>query len=245
MTPRVLVVRSGSKPFPPVAGDVELLERVSHAIVPVAPPSGAFALEADLVLFTSQPAVAAVLDDPILAARLGAALSRGSVAAVGEATAAALRQRGVSASIVARGSAASLLDALPRRLEGKRIALPCAEDAAALLPDALRQRGGELERVVVYRKIPAPMDADLGPAIVARPPAAYCATAPSAASWLFAGLPESAAAILREAPAVALGTATLRRLESFGVVRVRVADPPEYGAAARLLGTLATAPAGT
>jgi uroporphyrinogen-III synthase len=242
---RVLVARSGPKPFPWVSEDIELLELVSHTLAPVAPSPETVFAPADVVLFTSQPAVAAALDETESGERLRTAAAAASVVvAVGEATAAALRRRGLSASVVGEGSAASLLDALPKRLDGKRILWPCAEDAATALPSALRERGANVERVVVYRKLANPAVRGLAEDLLERPPSAYCVTAPSAASWLFDGLPEPAANVLRRAPAVVLGPSSRRRLASLGVARVRVADPPSFEAAAQQLERLAMASAG-
>jgi uroporphyrinogen-III synthase len=239
MSRNVLVVRSGSKPFPPLAG-ITMRELISHTMTPVSPLPEAFDGSPDFVVFTSQPAVARVAGEP----RLARVLAASRVAAIGESTANALRRIGVEPAIVASGSAESLLEVLPEKLDGQRVLFPCAEDAGPALSQSLANRGAKVERVVVYRKEPCRLDPGLSEELLERPVAAFCATAPSAASWLFAGLSQGAARLLRTTPAVALGPATRRRLESLGVSAVRVAEPATFESAARLLGTLAAATAG-
>ena len=239
MIPAVLVVRSGSRPFPPLPAGLSLRELVSHMVTPVSPPPRAFEGSPDYVIFTSQPAVARVAGEP----DLERIVASSRVAAVGQATAEALRRHGVDPAVVGSGSAESLLEVLPQNLDGKRFLLPCAEDAGPALPRSLENRGATVERVVVYRKNPCRFDAGVSEELLERPVAAFCATAPSAAAWLFAGLSQAAARLLRTTPAVALGPATRRRLDALGVTAIRVAEPATLESAARLLATLAAAPA--
>lgn len=241
-TPRVLVVRSGANPFATlsVGSGVELVERSSHTIVPVAVAPAALSQPADLVIFTSQVAVERVLADASLSEAVRAAARGGRVVAVGEATAAALRRRGLPPQVTAGGSAEAILASLPRQLDGVSALLPCGDDGAIEMDEALRSRGARVSRVVVYRKVPVPADRELSGEIERAPLAAFCATSPSAARWLFRSVSDAAAARLRETPAVVLGRFTRRYLESHGVRRIEVADEPRFDAAARLLERLAT-----
>lgn len=241
---RVLVVRSGANPFariPAVAG-IEVVERSSHSIEPLDVEPSCFDRPADLAIFTSQVTVERLLSDARLATRMRGALDGGRVVAVGRATEAALRRHGWPPDLVARGSGESILDCLPPRLDGTHVFLPRAADATPELPEALARRGAEVTRVVVYRKVPFPPDADLGRQIVDRPFRAFCVTSPSAAAWLFAGLSEAAAQRLRETPAVVLGRYTRRFLESRGIARISVTEAPRFDSAARMLETLARVP---
>src|SRR5580765_6072096 len=187
--PRVLVVRSGANPFVHFAPSarVEIVEKVSHTIEPVQ-PSGVIERPCDLVIFTSQVAVERAFGDPALAAHFREAVAGAKLVAVGLVTGEALGARGLRVDLVAKGSAESVLEELPARLDGQRVLLPCGEDAAAELPERLRARGARATRLVLYRKIPTPPDPALTREILERPFAAFCATSPSAGSWLFTGV---------------------------------------------------------
>jgi uroporphyrinogen-III synthase len=241
--PRVLVVRSGANPFVSVgpSAEVDVVEVVSHTIVPLVPPAAAFGGGIDLVVFTSQAAVERLHGDAVLAARFREAAPGARVAAVGPATADALRELAWPADLVAEGSAEALLDRLPARLDGKRVLLPCGEDAAAELPDGLHRRGATVFRVPIYRKTPRPRDAVLDRGILERPFAAFCVTSPSAGLWLFEGLAADAAARLRATPAVVLGRFTRRTLEGRGVERIVITPEPLFSSALRTLERLAAA----
>ena len=241
--PRVLVVRSGANPFArlPERSGIELVERASHSIHPLALPASAFDRAADLAIFTSQVTDERLLADDTLAPRLRAAVAAGRVVAVGRATEGALRRHGLPPDLVAEGSGEAILERLPRHLEGLHVLLPCAEDAGPELSEGLRRRGGSVTRLAVYRKVPAPPDTDLARQIVDQPFTAFCVTSPSAATWLFAGLPAAAAERLRRTPAVVLGPYTRRYLETHGIAQIAVAEEARFDAAARMLERLAGA----
>jgi uroporphyrinogen III methyltransferase/synthase len=242
--PRALVVRSGANPFPSLARSprVEIVEKVSHAIRSTDVAAGAFEAAADLAIFTSQVAVEKVLGNAPLAAAFRVALAGGRVVAVGRATAKALRGWKVEPDVVAGGSGESVLESLPRSLGGVRVLFPCGEDASSQVPEALRARGAAVDRIVVYRKVANAPDPELSRGIVDRPFAAFCATSPAAARWLFEGLTAEAEERLRRTPAVALGPSTRRYLESQGVERVEASAEASFPAAARMLQVLATQP---
>jgi uroporphyrinogen III methyltransferase/synthase len=222
---------------------IEILERVSHRIEPLEPDPPELAAAADLAVFTSQVAVAQGL-----AGSGGQALRRclasARIVAVGPATAAALRSAGLVPELVAGGSAESVLAVLPERLAGLRVILPCGEDASTAFPQALQERGATVTRRVVYRKVANPPDAALAAEILERPFAAFCATSPAAARWLFEGAGARGVERLRATPAVALGPSTRVFLADRGVARIEVAEEAAFSSALRLLETLATGPAG-
>ncbi len=247
--PRVLVVRSGARVFsaPGASPEIAIVEKVSHTVVAVAPAACALERPADYIVFTSATTVEQVFADDAVAAGLRRALGGVRVVAVGGATAASLRERGVTPAVVAGGSGEAVLASLPHQLEGRRVLLPCGEDASPRLADGLEARGASVTRLVVYRKVPGPVDAGLDVEILGRPFSAFCVTSPAAASWLFAGRSEPATLRLRETPAVVLGPSTRRYLESREVERICVTSEPRFQAAAALLAmvaTLATPPAG-
>lgn len=244
---RVLVVRSGALPSvvfprPADASRLELVEKISHEVVPLDPDPSAFDLPADLAIFTSQIAVQFLFQDPDRARRFREAISGGRVAAVGETTAESLRSFGVEADIVAAGSGASILDRLPARLDRLRVLLPRGEDATHELPEGLASRGAYLAPLVLYAKHERPWAPSLDGEIVSRPFAAFCTTSPSAARWLFHGASETAAAVLRATPAVVLGRFTFRYLESHGVERIETVPEASFVSALEKLEELAAAP---
>lgn len=237
---RVLVVRSGAGAFPPLEAEgLELVERVSHDIDPVEPPPSSYSLPADLAVFTSRIAVARVLGGA-RAPEFLACVARARVVAVGAATGRALAAAGLPPDLVAAGSGQSILDALAADLAGVSALLPCGEDASSVVAAGLAERGASVRIVVVYRKRPRPRDEPLDRAIADRQIAAWCATSPAAARWLFDGAAQDAAARLRLVPAVALGEPTRRCLVELGARDVRVASAPSLASAARLLEALAT-----
>ena len=67
--PRVLVVRSGANPFArlPTRTGMEIVERVSHSIVPLSVLPAIFDRHEDYVVFTSQVTVERLLSDAALA----------------------------------------------------------------------------------------------------------------------------------------------------------------------------------
>jgi len=239
--PRVLVVRSGANPFLAFGESprIEIVEMLSHAIERVAVPPEALTGRFDWVVLTSQVAVERVLGDPEISDDFRRIASEARVVAVGAATRRALEAGGCSVQLIARGSGESILDRLPRRMEGNRVLLPCGDDASLEVPEGLRARGASVTRAVVYRKVPKPEDPRLDAEIVQRPFAAFCVTSPSAARWLMSGRSDAALERLKHTPAVALGRFTRRYLESHGVERIDVTEEASFEAARKRLETLA------
>lgn len=244
MRPRVLVVRSGENPIPFASEplSIEVVEKLSHTIVPLLAAEDALERPADLAIFTSQIAVRRLFEETRLLAMFREAIGGGKIAAVGPATAAALERRGLAAVIVATGSTENVLAKLPKRLEGVRVLLPRGEDASEELREGLIQRGALVVPLVLYRKTARPHDPELDREITERPFVAFCTTSPAAARWLFTGLTEAALERIRGTPAVVLGRFTGRFLASHRVARVEVAPEATFRAAAQLLATLAAEP---
>lgn len=240
MTPRVLVVRSGTRSVleDGVPEGIEVVERVSHSVEAVPDAASWPAEPPDLVVFTSRIAVAHAFGEAA-PAELRRRLGRARAAAVGRVTADALRAAGREPEIVADGSAAALLDALPAAMAGTRVLWPCGEDADAALAEELARRGARVERRVVYRKVAAPPDPALARDILARPFAAFAATSPAAVRWLWDGIGDGERARLRGTPAVALGSATRAALAERGISRIEIAATASFGEALRTLAALA------
>jgi uroporphyrinogen III methyltransferase / synthase len=241
MSARALVVRSGENPFPFAPGPhpVEIVEKVSHSIEPLREGVEQLDSPADLAIFTSQVAVRRLSEEPGLLDRFRKAISGGRIAAVGAATAAALGKEGLAVAIVAAGSSEGVLADLPHHLEGQRVLLPRGHDASEELPAGLAQRGAHVLPIVLYRKVLRPRDGNLDSEIVESPFAAFCATSPAAARWLFEGIGAAPLERLRAIPAVTLGRFTARFLASHGIARVEIAPEANFAAAARLLVAIA------
>jgi uroporphyrinogen-III synthase len=107
----------------------------------------------DWVVFTSANAVEAFLP---LAGPFPPVLK---IAAVGPATAGALRARGIEPHLMPeRSEAAGLVESLAARIGGRRVLLPQAADARPALREGLTAAGAEAVAVVAYDKR-LPLDA--------------------------------------------------------------------------------------
>jgi uroporphyrinogen III methyltransferase / synthase len=87
------------------------------------------------------------------------ALGGVTVAAIGPATAAELQQRGIHADVVPERSVAeALVEALAGvPVEGKRVLIARASEARDVLPDALTERGAEVDVVALYDTVAEPL----------------------------------------------------------------------------------------
>ncbi len=112
----------------------------------------------DLVCVTS-PNGSRLLFERLAAGGLDArALAGARVAAIGPGTAAALRAHGVIADVVPERFVA---EGLVEALEGvsvKRALVARAAEARDVLPDALRERGAEVDVVALYETVAEPLD---------------------------------------------------------------------------------------
>jgi uroporphyrinogen III methyltransferase/synthase len=83
-----------------------------------------------------------------------------AIAAIGPGTADALRGGGIEADIVPpRAVAESLIEELATRPPVRRALIARAESARDVLPDALRERGAQVEILALYRTVAEPLDA--------------------------------------------------------------------------------------
>ena len=111
------------------------------------------------VVVTSANGVAALVE---ACARVGMDPATARWAAVGHATAAELRRRGVTPAFVpTRASGGGIGEELPLRI-GDRVLLVRADIADDRLPDALRAAGANVASVIAYRTVEAP-EASRGP----------------------------------------------------------------------------------
>ena len=240
MKPRLLVVRSGERPFPAelVAG-LEVVDRSSHQIVTLYPDAALLDGRFDLVIVTSRAAVERLVAREDLRARLS-----GRIVAVGPATADLLRAHLDVGIEDGGGSARRVLEMLPRDLSGSRTLLPRGEDANDELTREIVRRGGEVVPLTLYRKVARAYDAALDALVIEAGIAVFCATSPSAARWLFEGASRGARELLKRTAAVVLGESTREDLLQREVLRVEIAATPTFESAGRLAVSLAGRDAG-
>ncbi len=118
----------------------------------------------DRIVFTSANAVERFLGRLGALGRSPEEMRGARVAAIGGATAAGLRARGLEPGAVAAAARAEglieLLESLGG-LAGSRILLPRAAVAREVLPEALRRAGATVDVVAVYRTVPVPVGDDV------------------------------------------------------------------------------------
>ena len=131
--------------------DAALPDLAAFDLVCVTSPNGAHALFARLD--------AAGLDARALAGR--------TVAAIGPGTARALAEHGIRADVVpSRAVAEGLVDALEGR-DVRRALVVRGREGRDVLPDALRERGAEVELLLLYETVAEPLDPDTARAAAA------------------------------------------------------------------------------
>ncbi len=139
------------------------------------------------------------------------------VAAIGPATVAALRARGIVADVVPREAVSeSLLEALGD-VAGRRVLVATAEGAREVLPDGLRERGARVDVLHLYRTVPEPVAAD-----AVRGADLVTFTSSSTVTNLAAAL---GAGGLDGLAAASIGPATSATLRECGVEPLVEADP--------------------
>jgi uroporphyrinogen III methyltransferase/synthase len=122
--------------------------------------AAAEAIEEYALVCVTSPNGATLLMDAL--AELGKdarALANATVAAIGPGTAAELARRGIRADVVPERSVAeALVEALEQvAVEGRRVLVARAAEARDLLPDALRERGAEVDVVALYDTVAEPL----------------------------------------------------------------------------------------
>lgn len=195
------------------ASDPEALRAALEAI-------GSF----DWIVFASRHAVAAVLE------QLSAPPRGLRVAAVGQATAQVLRQRGWSVDLVPdEPSAQALVAALAGALSGGarvRVLYPASSRALPTIAQGLRHLGAQVTQVEAYRTDSAALDvADCRTWIEREEIGAVTFASPSAVTELAELLGEGDfKRLLSGATAIAIGRTTARELSTRGFTAV-VAEP--------------------
>jgi uroporphyrinogen III methyltransferase / synthase len=115
-----------------------------------------------LVCLTSPNGVRLLFEALAAAGRDARALSGATVAAIGPGTARPLHERGIVADVVPeRFVAEALVEALAGiAVEGRRVLVARAAEARDVLPDALRERGAEVDVVALYETVREEPDAE-------------------------------------------------------------------------------------
>jgi uroporphyrinogen III methyltransferase/synthase len=113
----------------------------------------------DLLCLTSPNGARLLFERLIAGGRDARALAGCRLAAIGPGTARALREHGLVADIVPeRFVAEGLVEALAE-VPVNRALIARAQEARDVLPDALRERGAEVDVLPLYRTVPEPMTA--------------------------------------------------------------------------------------
>jgi uroporphyrinogen-III synthase len=181
----------------------------------------------DWVIFTSGNTVQAVAERAALLSVTMGKLARPQVAAVGAATAEAVRNIGLDVDFVPESYVAeSLLEGLAGQLAGKRVLLARAAVARDVIPDTLRVAGAVVDVVDAYRNgLPAGATELLRGAL-AQPIDAATFTSSSTASHLAQAAAEAGIGFpLAGVPAVSIGPVTSETLRELGWSPAVEADP--------------------
>jgi uroporphyrinogen III methyltransferase / synthase len=119
-----------------------------------------------LVVVTSPNGAALLFEALARTGRDARALAGATVAAIGPGTAAELRRGGIRADVVPpRSIAESLVEALEGvEVAGRRVLVARAAEARDVLPDALSERGAEVDVVPLYDTVAEAIEAPLGDA---------------------------------------------------------------------------------
>jgi uroporphyrinogen-III synthase len=195
----------------------------------------------DWVVFTSRNAVTRTLKRLEERDPGGAPLAGVAIAAVGEATAAALVEAGVALDALperpdAEGVVATLAE---RGIDGKRVFFPKGDIARPVIEEGLRAQGAVVDAVDVYRTLPAHgVPSDAAAAIESRRIDAVLLMSPSSVHGLVALLGDRLP-LLGDATVACVGPTTAA---AAGAAGLRVDVVPEQPTITRLIAALARCP---
>ncbi|MET3803879.1 uroporphyrinogen-III synthase [Nakamurella sp. UYEF19] len=211
-------------------------------MIAILPPDDLAALDAAVMAlaageyswvgFTSVNALSAVTDRAGHLALSPAVPADTRVAAVGPATAAALRTAGLPVDLLPEhgGSAAALATIWPAAHPDESVLLPQSEIAGPILRERLRDKGFRVESVTAYRTLPQPLAESVAADLVDGEYEAVLLTSPSTAESL-ARVPIAAGTVLG-----AIGRSTTTAATAAGLdISFTAADPTD----ASLVGGLA------
>ncbi len=173
----------------------------------------------DWVVFTSARAV------PALAEMAGVPAEGTRIAAVGEATAAALDQEGWAVDVLGTGEGAhALVEAIAARasLHGARVLFPAGSLARPVVEQELKALGARVDRVEAYRTRQTPPDAHKVRMDLRRGVDVVTFASPSAVHALAESLDGDLARALQGVGVAAVGRTTAESLGDLGVHGVEV-----------------------
>ena len=232
--PRAVVGRPDGQAGPLLAALAEAGVDTAHVPAIEIEPASRGALETavrevapgTLVVVTSANAI-----DPVLAALAAAGRSPTAQrwAAVGDATAARLREAGIDEVFVpSRADDATLADELPMQ-RGEAVLLPQADLADGQLAGALRGRGATVREVVAYRTVEAPerSRARLAAVLDDGPVDVIVVTSGSTARGFAALADGPARERILATPVVAAGSRAAQGASEAGFATVLVAPAPD------------------
>lgn len=165
------------------------------------------------------PSAVAALVEAVREAGTFPELRRAHLAAVGPATARAVRAHGLDVDRqVEQGGGAALFEALrPDLRPGDQVLLPAAAEGRPELEAALRDAGAEVTRVCAYRSVKQGLPAEAMELLRRAPPTLALFGSPRTAEALLEALGEQEArALLAGAKLVAIGPTTRAAIESLG-----------------------------
>lgn len=177
----------------------------------------------DWIIFTSATAVRAVVERKH---SLVHSESKLQIAAIGPATAQAVRQAGLRVEYVAEThTGVALAEELGDRLRGAKVLLPRSDRANPDLPPALRRRGAQVTEVVAYRTLrPTSADEQSLKQISTGQADAVLFFSPSAVHHFAELLGREQFGLLQDRLAIAaVGPVTAKALRQAGVQRIVIA----------------------
>ncbi|WP_135303916.1 uroporphyrinogen-III synthase [Haloarcula amylovorans] len=215
-----------------LAAAVSLLESLGADPVPdpmlaVEPTESVPRSDADYVVLTSKTGVE-------LAADAGWSPGEATVCAIGDATAAALREAGYSVDVVPEEfSSSGLVSALESEVAGTRIEVARSNHGSAVLTDGLEAAGAYVHETVLYRLVRPPESGESAElAAAGELDAALFTSSLTVRHFLAAaeerGIREDAVAGLRDATVGTIGNPTKETAENAGIPVDIVPDRADF-----------------
>jgi len=179
------------------------------------------------IAFSSPAAVEGLVEAAREAGTLDA-LKRSRIAAIGRATAEAIRQEGLTVERQASaGTGSGLFDALRDAIAASdEVLLPAAQEGRRELQELLEHAGVKVTRVDAYRSIHNPLEPTVVAGLKAHPPRLILFASPRTAQAFLEAFRQDGREWLSGAEVVAIGPTTASALQALGVRVSAVAEQP-------------------